>query len=243
MAVCLAETYAENTAYVRNYDEVVSLTCPHYDALHNSLAKAFKKHFEKELGLIRVLELGTGTGKTTRTILSCYDRSVVFSVDKNELLLEKARKNLASEIKAGKVKLIPSACLEYLRSAPCNYFDCFASAFTLHNFDESYRSQVIPLIYRALKPGALFVNADKYALDDVDSHKKTLAWQIALTEEKLEDKVLREATKEHFLEDDFPKRIMHEGQAKEFMRSLGFANVETTYREKMEAVVVGEKPK
>jgi tRNA (cmo5U34)-methyltransferase len=49
---------------------------------------------------------------------------------------------------------------------------CGASAYTVHNFLETYRDQVLTEIFRVLRSGGIFLNGDRYALDDTAEHTR-----------------------------------------------------------------------
>lgn len=73
----------------------------------------------------------------------------------------------------------PGGALGYLREVADSTFDIVASALALHNLQAGYRREVHRHIWRALKPGGMFVNADKYAPQDDQARFEALG--VALT--------------------------------------------------------------
>lgn len=59
-------------------------------------------------------------------------------------------------------------------AAPAGSQDLVASAYTVHNFLETYRDQVLNEIFRVLRPSGIFVNGDRYALDDTAAHTRLM---------------------------------------------------------------------
>lgn len=228
--------------YGKEYDTIVRLTCPHYGKLQRTVLDSIMRFMLMEYPRagIYLLELGVGTGETTKRILETGSLITVVAVDNCHEMLEVARRNLAGAISEWRVNLVQADALEYLKTVHSGFFEIFASAFTLHNFDAGYRYEVLKEIHRTLKPGALFVNADKYAHDDARQHNETLQWQLSLTEKKFDEirrPDLKKAALEHFRQDNRRRRLMREGKSKREMARLGFENIKTTYREKMEATV------
>jgi len=243
--------------YGKEYDTIVRLTCPHYDEFQDTVGDSVMEYLMEYLlsvvripitrpsimNVINVLELGAGTGETTKRISPTGCPLIVFAVDKSREMLEIARSNLGMVpwIPAERVQFIQADALEYLKDVPARTVHVFASAYTLHNFDCAYRSMVLMELSRVLRHGALFVNADKYARDDVLQHEEDFQWQLALTERKFDEVKrpdLKKSTLEHFHLDNSGARLMREGESKKEMARLGFRRIRTVYREKMEATVV-----
>lgn len=235
--------------YGKEYYKIVRLTCPHYDELQDMVRNSIREYINgirSGARRISVLELGVGTGETTKKILAASGLVTVAAVDDCQEMLESAGKNLAGYILEKRVELIRADALEYLRMAPAGTFDVFASAFTLHNLDAAYRSMVLKGIHRALKASGFFVNADKYAHDSAQQHEEAFQWQLALAEKKFDEinrPDLKKAALEHFRQDNEGRRLMREGDSKKEMARLGFGNIRTIYRERMEATIQATKIK
>jgi len=225
--------------------ELFKLACPHFDDLQNTIGKTIKDYFkkanEKE---INVLEIGCGPGYTTEIILNSDKRTKVFAVDNEPVMISKAKIVLNNFIKNNRVKLIEADALEFLKKQNSNFFDAFASGFTLHNFHKDYRRKVLEEIYRVLKPESIFVNGDIYALDNDKEYKKSLEWQMQEFRKlcfKIDRYDLLEEWTRHCEEDYKPEVIMKEGEAIKLMKEIGFKNIELVFRKYTKAVLFARK--
>ncbi|WP_018264829.1 class I SAM-dependent methyltransferase [Methylosinus sp. LW4] len=194
---------------------------------------------------LRGLEIGCGTGTSTRSLLSQRDDLNLLAVDASPAMLNQARENLASYARAGRVEFIESDALVYLRALPDESIDLVASNYAIHNFDHRYRRELFAEILRVLEPGGLFVNGDRFALDDY-------ALQLASTQADVRNmfKVFGEAKRYDLLEDwivhlfsdESASRLMYSSATLSTMRALGFADVRSNYREGVDMLVTATKP-
>ncbi|MEK6899332.1 MAG: class I SAM-dependent methyltransferase [Nanoarchaeota archaeon] len=216
----------------------------HEDEIQETVAIAIKEYFaNKNQEIITVLELGSGTGLTTSVILNSDKRTIVTAVDNEKSMMNQINEKMKKDIEKGRVKPIREDCLEYLRNIDQDSFDVFASAWTLHNFNKDYRKLVLEEIYRVLKKGGFFVNADKYALDNPEEQKKESKTHIARFAEfeRLGRPDLKEKWTQHYLEDEKPEIIMIEGEAISQMEEIGFMNIKIPYRKSINATITAEK--
>ncbi|MBI4163165.1 MAG: methyltransferase domain-containing protein [Candidatus Aenigmarchaeota archaeon] len=127
---------------------------------------------------ISVIEIGFGTGITTKNVLEADKRIVVIAADNEIVMLKQAKFNLKNYIENKRVTFVLEDAVKFLKKQLPASFDCFVSYATMHNFDKTYRSSVLKEIFRVLKPGGLFVNGDKYALDNRIEFKRSFGRQI-----------------------------------------------------------------
>ncbi|MEX2445068.1 MAG: methyltransferase domain-containing protein [Alkalispirochaeta sp.] len=189
----------------------------------------------------RILEIGTGNGFTTRMLLDVKNASII-TVDNDPQMVEQARAELDAQ--SGRIEVIETDALEYLRDQPANSFDVVASAFTLHNMETTYRDPVEYEIFRVLKPGGLFTNADKYAPDGQERFD-ALVYQVerffdAFVERGKLDLLRKWVT--HNITDQSPRFVMPAADASHRLSCIGFENVQVGNRAHMQAVLTAWKP-
>jgi len=210
-------------------------------AIGNALGEYCKGiHSEK----INVLEIGAGTGRTSKKILDADPRIILTSIDNEPAMIEQLMKNLRGHIGEGRLKILQKDALEALGKIDNWRFNAFASAQTLHNFDRGYRKACLAELYRILMPGGLFVNGDKYAVEDNARHSKDLALRIKRFADVCLDKGKPELGIEwvnHLLLDNQPDFIMKEQESVQLMENLGFLDVKIAYRSGLEAVITAVK--
>ena len=225
--------------------EMFKLACPYFDNLQSCVGREIKKYYNNSpITQIKVIEIGCGPGYTTEVILKSDPRCIVIAVDNEGVMVKQAKDFLKQHVDSGRVKIVLADALSYLKSLDTESFDVFASGFTLHNFNKNYRKELLVEIYCILKQGGLFVNADKYSLDDHVEHKKTLNWQFEKFKEvysKIERFDLIEEWIKHYLEDDAPEVVMKEGVSITIMKEIGFNDINIVFREQTDAIIVASK--
>jgi tRNA (cmo5U34)-methyltransferase len=194
---------------------------------------------------LKLLEIGSGTGITTARLLASRKNALVESVDNAPAMLAQARHNLAAALAANRLRLIERDALSHLQAMPDASADVVASAYTLHNFLHGYRQSVLKEILRVLKPGGLFVNGDRYALDDAAEHLKITQAEVrhyfrVFAELKRPD--LLEQWIVHLFSDESEEHIMRLQPALEMMADSGFANTSLHFRDGVNALVSAVKP-
>ncbi len=193
---------------------------------------------------VNALEIGCGYGATAEVILNAREDIELFTIDNEPKMIAKAIKKL-SPFRRDKrdFKVIEADALDYIGQLDDMNVDIVASVLTLHNFKKSYRNPLLKEIYRVLKDGGVFVNADKYALNGAQQNK-TLYSEI----EKYFDtfiplkkyETLREWVLHH-IEDQAPSRVMHEKSSIINLNKIGFKKPQIIYRNNMIAVLVAKK--
>lgn len=225
--------------------ELFKLACPHFEDLENTLGKVIKDQFQDENNSeIKVIEIGCGPGFTTLIILDSDKRIKIVAVDNEPVMLKQAKEILKEFIDDKRVQLIEDDALEFLKKQKSDSFDAFASGFTLHNFPNDFREEVIKEIYRVLRPERIFVNADKYALDNESEHKQSLHWQLQQFKEKysqIDRPDLIEEWTNHYLEDNKPEVIMKESDSIKSMNKTGFKDIKLVFRKHGDAVLYARK--
>jgi SAM-dependent methyltransferase len=118
----------------------LSVICPNVAVLIRNLGAAVAA-FEPEAA-IRGLEIGCGTGLSTLSLLSQRENLHLRALDASPAMLKQARDNLSDYVGAGRLELIESDALDFLRRQPDASVDVVASNYAIHNFRNDYRAQV-----------------------------------------------------------------------------------------------------
>jgi tRNA threonylcarbamoyl adenosine modification protein (Sua5/YciO/YrdC/YwlC family) len=135
------------------YADEIRADLPLYDALQDELAAASGS------GAKRILELGIGTGETTRRLLARHPDADLVGVDENEGMLAAAAEGLPE----ARVSLRLARIEDPLPEGP---FDLVASALCVHHLSGAGKAELFCRIREALAPGGRFVLADVVLPDD-----------------------------------------------------------------------------
>jgi tRNA (cmo5U34)-methyltransferase len=225
---------------------LIRLTIPHFEELQARVGEVVSHYLpDGEPDYVQVLEIGCGDGATSAVILSSRQDCFLTALDSEEKMIEQASANLQRLCHDNRYRLVLCDALTHLKSSPPCTVDIVASALALHNMERSYRDALHTLIFRSLKPGGLFVNADKYAGGE---EQRFEALQVGLGKVfdilvplgKLE--LLRQCVL-HNVADQAPDRVMREDETVAALLRLGFATVDIPYRDNLQAVLVASKAK
>lgn len=228
----------------QDYD-TLKLICPLATEMSRLVGVAAGEYSEQAADPLTVVELGGGTGITTLALLTASDKFTILSIDNEPVMQEQAKRHLQKWATAGKLTFCGEDALTALQNIATGSVDVVASAYTLHNFLNSYRRQVIQEIFRILKPGGQFINGDRYGLDDVSQHTRTIQHEVGgyfkvLTGlgklDVLEHWIV------HLFSDESENHVMRESAALEQLRDSGFSNITLTHRLEVNALVTATKP-
>ncbi len=212
----------------------------YYDQMQDLVGKIIAEFaHDSDKNKLTFFEAGTGTGLTTIRIVEAGSKIHVIAVDNERKMLDQARKVLSDF--SDRITFIETDLLEAFEKQPDESVDGFVSGYTIHNLPPEYRNQVFPEIKRILKKGGIFINADKYALDNPEAHQKTLKEQILAF--NIYNKIGRPDVKEewtkHYLADE--KIKITESEQFAILEQLGFSNIKKPFRERMDAIIVATR--
>jgi len=222
--------------------EMLRLICPPAAALAGRLGRrvaAFRPGYS-----LQGFEIGCGTGISTLSLLNARENLLLVAVDSSPKMLEQARRNLANHVSSGRVAFELADALAALQARDEASFDVVASNYATHNFSQGYRERVFKEVFRVLKPRGLFVNGDRFAIDDRAAHlantqREVRHWFKTFAEldrcDLLEEWVL------HLFSDESPEHIMYFAPAQETLRKIGF-EVVVEWREGVDTLMTATKP-
>jgi tRNA (cmo5U34)-methyltransferase len=118
-----------------------------------------------------LLELGIGTGETTRRVLNRHSYARLTAIDSSPRMLERAR------------AVFPDADLRLSKledPLPEGPFDLVFSALAIHHLDPSGKRDLFGRIHEALRPGGRFVLADVVVPEREEDMQIEIDWVMDL---------------------------------------------------------------
>ncbi len=225
--------------------ELLNLICPLATQMSRLVGEAAAEYASSTTVNCNVVELGGGTGITTLALLTASDKLNILSIDNEPVMQEQATQHLAKWVKQGNLSFCGDDALTALKNMASNSVDTLASAYTLHNFLATYRQQVIREIFRVLKPGGLFINGDRYALDDLVKHTRLIQNEVSgyfkvLT--RINKLDVLEHWIVHLFNDESENHVMREAVALAELKTAGFSGIKLAHRLEVNALVTAIKP-
>jgi len=222
--------------------ELLRLVCPASTKMSELVGAELGKN--QSTTPLNVVELGGGTGITTLALLANCQEIQVLSIDSEPTMQVQAKTALAQWVNEGKLNFCGDDALTALKSLPSESVDVVATAYTLHNFLEDYRVEVIQEIFRVLKPQGRFINGDRYGLDDISEHTRLVQQEVSgycKTFTELNRLDLLEHWVVHILSDESENHLMRETPALETLKQAGFSDIALNHRIDVSALVTAVK--
>ena len=220
--------------------EMLNLICPlatEMSRLVGQTAAAYSSPAET----LNLVELGSGTGITTLSLLTSRDNLSILSIDNEP---NQAKKNLKHWQDEGKLHFCGEDALTALTHIASDSVDIVASAYTLHNFLNTYRADVIKEIFRILKPGGQFINGDRYGLDNISEHTRIIQQEVSAYFKVLRDidrLDLLEHWIVHLFNDESENHVMRTSVALKQLADAGFTDINLSHRLEVNALVTALK--
>jgi tRNA (cmo5U34)-methyltransferase len=149
------ETYLANML-----DEV-----PAYPQLQEQTAAATDGEYR------HILELGIGTGETTRRVLARHPNARLVAIDSSAEMLDRARDVFPdADLRLGRLE-------DPLPSGP---FDLVVSALAVHHLDGAGKQDLFRRVADVLRPDGHFVVADVVVPDDEADVVTPIDWELDL---------------------------------------------------------------
>ena len=208
------------------YDETIRRFIPGYNEGLNRIAR--------EIAGVRpalVLDLGTGTGALAEVMLEHASVGAVEAIDVDGEMLARARtrlKRFGSQARFRKCSF----------EAPLPACDAVAASLALHHIPAMQRKRVLyQHVFRALRPGGVFVTADVTMTADPEGRERCYRiWTAHLVSRGIDEKRAREHFDEWASEDTyFP--VDEELAA---MREAGF-DAECAWQDPPNTLLVGRR--
>jgi tRNA (cmo5U34)-methyltransferase len=139
---------------------------PSYPDLQEQTAKA-----AADVPAHTILELGIGTGETTKRVLASHPEACLVAIDSSAEMLERAR------------TVVPQADLRLAQlqdPLPDGPFDLVVSALAVHHLDGPGKQDLFRRIAVVLEPGGTFVLADVVVPENDEDVVTPIDWEYDL---------------------------------------------------------------
>jgi tRNA (cmo5U34)-methyltransferase len=219
-----------------NTRAVFDATAATYDRDRMRLIPAHEAFYAAALEKIpvdatRIVELGAGSGLFSAMLHAAFPTAHLHLIDFSQPMLDLARQRL------GESPYVTYVLADYFVEPFLPECDAIVSSLSIHHLEDERKRDLFPLIFAALKPGGIFVNADHIAgptpaLESVyQQHWLNEVRAGGATEQQITDSLYRQR------ED---RRTPVEPQLA-WMREAGFTDVDCWYKSGSFAVFSGAR--
>jgi len=139
--------------HATDYDALRRRLVPCFDAFYSAATEVLEAG---EGAIMRVLDLGAGTGLFTERVLGLYAGAHVVLLDAAEEMLRQAVERLEPAS-------IEIRCQDLREELPAGSFDAVVSALAIHHLEDDAKRDLLTRAHTTLRPGGVFVNADQVA--------------------------------------------------------------------------------
>jgi tRNA (cmo5U34)-methyltransferase len=168
----------------------------------------------------RILDLGTGDGRLLALLRIERPDAEAVALDFSPTMLEAARKKFAND---NKVKVIEHNLDQQLPKLGC--FDAIVSSFAIHHCPDERKRTLYSEIFQALEPGGIFCNLEHVAPGSAELHARFLH-SFGMTE----------------ADEDSSNKLVEVNLQLEWLRTIGFENVDCYWKWMELALFGGMKP-
>ncbi|MEK7570348.1 MAG: class I SAM-dependent methyltransferase [Patescibacteria group bacterium] len=149
--------------------DAFGLVTPHHEVFQECIASLLCTGVEA-VSQPRILEIGCGTGITTKKVREAVPGASIVAVDKDSAILKIAKRRVCDT----HVTYVCQDASTYLHAMKAQSLDAIYSAYCIHNLQPQERLTLFAGIRHALKLGGVYVNGDKIAQNDILFHWKDL---------------------------------------------------------------------
>ena len=174
-------------------------------------------------GAKRILDLGTGDGRTLSIVKLKNPHAEGMGLDFSDPMLEQAKKRFAGD---DSIVLVKHDLSQPMPSASLGHFDAIVSSLAIHHLTDERKRRLYKEIFCLLNPGGVFCN-----LEHVSSPSKRIHLRF-----------LNEINQVPEAEDPSNKLLDVETQL-EWLRRIGFVDVDCYWKWLEIALIAGYKPK
>jgi tRNA (cmo5U34)-methyltransferase len=203
----------------REFDQVIQTLIPYYDQMLEALVTALP--FAPTEPIV-VLDLGCGTGTVAACVLKAFPQAVVTCLDFSARMIELAQVKLSSYANGRYV------AQDFRDFAFGDQYDVVVSSLALHHLETDAEKRVFyEKVYRALKPGGCFYNAD-VVLGSGESLQAAYLdkWKAFMRKRISAEEIERKWLPKYRVE-DHPARLLEQLA---WLAAIGFSDVDVLWK-------------
>jgi len=179
---------------------------------------------------LRILDLGAGTGMLSMVVADAFPAASFTLFDFSPRMLDQA-----SEILGDRAVTVVGDMYEGIPSGP---WDAVVSALAIHHMTDQGKQAVYEAVFRELRPGGIFVNAEHVLAETPEMHDYFAEWhRLQAYEKGLTDAEWAD-TVERMSHDHLSPLSEQLG----WLREIGFTDVECLLKDHGFAVFFGRRP-
>ncbi|WP_199616203.1 class I SAM-dependent methyltransferase [Paenibacillus alkalitolerans] len=209
-----------------------------YDRQRKQLIPCFEQFYGMALSLVesdspcpQILDLGAGTGLFSGMVLQKYPNAHMTLIDISEKMLEGARHRFRD---LNNIQYIVGDYSDYTYSHP---FDIVISSLSIHHLTHPAKKQLFANVYRLLREGGIFVNADQVAGSTPQTdHYNRKRWLEYINDSDLPKEAINASIERRKF--DINAKL---GEQINWMEQAGFKDVDCMYKYLDFAVFYGRK--
>ena len=215
----------------QEFDAIIRRLIPYYEQMIDALVLALPFNQSQ---LIRVIDLGCGTGTIASRIKDVYPQAQITCVDIAEKMLHIAQTKLGD---AGGMRYQLENFEKYEFDS---VYDVAVSSLALHHLvNEEDKIKFYKKIYTCLSPGGVFYNADVILASNSRLQERYMEkWREYMRLQVSVEDIEQKWIPQHY-DEDHPSKLMNQ---LDWLRNMGFVEVDVVWKYYNFAVYGGCKP-
>jgi len=210
------------------YDRSILRLVPHYHEQHELIIQLLP--FDRQTPL-QMLDLGCGTGVLSHVLVRTFPNAKLVAMDLADKMIETSKRNLAAYLDR-----VTAKEGDFGKEDFGSGYDLVVSGLAIHHLNDASKQDLYRRIFRALKPGGMFINREIVLGASPALTKWYEEWwrQFVKANGEADDTWFRK-----YFEEDFPASV--EDQI-EWLKEAGFTDVGCHWRYMNFAIFGGRRP-
>ena len=203
----------------REFDQVIQTLIPYYDQMLDALISALPFVSTEP---IAVLDLGCGTGTVAACVLKAFPRATVTCLDFSARMIELAQAKLSGYAN------VQYVVQDFQDFAFEQGVDVVLSSLALHHLEtDDEKRAFYEKVYRALKPGGCFYNADAVLGSGEALQAAYLAKWKAFMQKRISAEEIERKWMPKYQVEDHPARLLEQLA---WLTAIGFSDVDVLWK-------------